>query len=918
MKRKTIFHLLLLLPMLVSFCFAQSKIQGKISDAKDQQKLSNATVMLLSAKDSILLDFTRSDENGNFSLNTPVQSESVLIVSYPKYGDFYTEILPNQDYSALKVGLTSTAQLLQEVIVTGRIPITIKGDTTEYDAGSFKVEKNAKVEDLLKVLPGITVDASGKITAQGKTVKKVLVDGEEFFGDDPTLVTRNIRSDMVDKVQVYEKKSEQAERTGVDDGQREQTINVKLKDGAKNGMFGKALVGGGTDQYYMGQLMVNKFKGSQKISAYGLFGNNGTTSMNWQDAEKYGGDSGVSYGDDGSMSWSSFTDPFSGQGVIGVPRAINSGINFSDKFDKNKHNVNINYKYGRISSDGQDETITSGIINSKSVKTVDTENDQHRVNLKYDLNFDSLNTLTIRGGASKKNLWSFNERDAIQFSEKLDTLVSEKAKELVDNNVKQFNLGALFTHKFKKKGRSLTFSGETRKDETSGGGYLYSEVSKYKPKQDSITDQRKNREQTVTTSRASLTYTEPLSKVLNMSIGGGIESNKSSSLVESFNKGSGKYDELDTRFSNDYDLDRLSSNYKLAFGYTTEKLRLNFTNSFNNDDLEQQNNDTKEQFSRNFFTYNPSLGGGYSFTKSKQLWFNYNGRNQLPSLNQIQPILDNSDQLNRYLGNENLKPSFSHNVNLGYNTFKLLTGSYAYVGGNINVVKDPISQNITRVNKIDPIDPDITYIYNEYKWNNIIGKTNVSANFWSGYYFKLNKKLGLSNSPQLSLSMSENYNFIDNKLNKVNTTNYNFTYTLTRDTKTGLNFNINLSPQYRVMESNLQQNTNSNGFVFGSSGSVEYFFTKTLKVYTNYDYTYEAATKAFDQKFDQFLLHPGVSKKFLKNESLILDFTVNDVLNQNKGFSRSASSSVFTQRRYDTIRRYYMLKLSWDFTKMFL
>lgn len=918
MKRKTIFDLLLLLPMLVSFCFAQSKIQGKISDAKDQQKLSNATVMLLSAKDSILLDFTRSDENGNFSLSTPVSSEAVLIVSYPKYGDYYTEILPNQDYSALKVGLTSTAQLLQEVIVTGRIPITIKGDTTEYDAGSFKVEKNAKVEDLLKVLPGITVDASGKITAQGKTVKKVLVDGEEFFGDDPTLVTRNIRSDMVDKVQVYEKKSEQAERTGVDDGQREQTINVKLKDGAKNGMFGKALVGGGTDQYYMGQLMVNKFKGSQKISAYGLFGNNGTTSMNWQDAEKYGGDSGVSYGDDGSMSWSSFTDPFSGQGVIGVPRAINSGINFSDKFDKNKHNVNINYKYGRISSDGQDETITSGIINSKSVKTVDTENDQHRVNLKYDLNFDSLNTLTIRGGASKKNLWSFNERDAIQFSEKLDTLVSEKAKELVDNNVKQFNLGALFTHKFKKKGRSLTFSGETRKDETSGGGYLYSEVSKYKPKQDSITDQRKNREQTVTTSRASLTYTEPLSKVLNMSIGGGIESNKSSSLVESFNKGSGKYDELDTRFSNDYDLDRLSSNYKLAFGYTTEKLRLNFTNSFNNDDLEQQNNDTKEQFSRNFFTYNPSLGGGYSFTKSKQLWFNYNGRNQLPSLNQIQPILDNSDQLNRYLGNENLKPSFSHNVNLGYNTFKLLTGSYAYVGGNINVVKDPISQNITRVNKIDPTDPDITYIYNEYKWNNIIGKTNVSANFWSGYYFKLNKKLGLSNSPQLSLSMSENFNFIDNKLNKVNTTNYNFTYTLTRDTKTGLNFNINLSPQYRVMESNLQQNTNSNGFVFGSSGSVEYFFTKTLKVYTNYDYTYEAATKAFDQKFDQFLLHPGVSKKFLKNESLILDFTVNDVLNQNKGFSRSASSSVFTQRRYDTIRRYYMLKLSWDFTKMFL
>ncbi|MGE8421964.1 MAG: hypothetical protein ACN6PI_03995, partial [Sphingobacterium siyangense] len=128
----------------------------------------------------------------------------------------------------MSIGMTSSTTLLEEVIVTGRVPISIKGDTTEYDAGSFKVEKNAKVEDLLKVLPGITVDASGKITAQGKTVKKMLVDGEEFFGDDPILVSRNIRSDMVDKIQVYEQKSDKAEKTGIDDGERTQTINVKL------------------------------------------------------------------------------------------------------------------------------------------------------------------------------------------------------------------------------------------------------------------------------------------------------------------------------------------------------------------------------------------------------------------------------------------------------------------------------------------------------------------------------------------------------------------------------------------------------------------------------------------------------------------------------------------------------------------
>lgn len=902
-------YVFLLLCMFGLSLHAQTKkLSGKVTDVNDNQKLTNATLMLITAKDSILVDFTYSDAAGAFTLAQPDTGSYLLIASYPKYGDFYTNILPEKDYSNLFVELTSMAQLIEEVVVTGRIPIKINGDTTEYDAGSFTVEKNAKVEDLLKVLPGITVDASGNITAQGKTVKRVLVDGEEFFGDDPTLVTRNIRSDMVDKVQVYEKKSEQAERTGVDDGQREQTINVKLKEDAKNGLFGKALLGGGTDDYYMGQLMVNKFKGSQKISAYSLFGNNATTSLGREDAEKFGGDSGVSYGDDGSTWFTNVQDPFSGQGVIGVPNAINTGVTFADQFNENKHKVNLNYKYGRIASEGQDETIMSGIINNNTLKNVDTKNDQHRVNLKYDLNLDSLNSLTIAGNATRKNLWADNIVSSQQFTPTLDTAIVNNSREISESDLTSFTLNALYTHKFMKKGRSLTFNGQVSRDENKGGGTLFSDVKNYLNDTDSITDQLKNRLQTSENQRASLTYTEPLSKVFNLSLGAGIERNRNSSLVESYNEsGAGVYDELDLRFSNNYDFNRLSTNYKVALNYNAEKLRLNFTNSFNNDALDQLNNYTNIELFRSFFTYNPSLNGSYSFTKSKVMWFNYNGRNQLPSLSQIQPILDNTDPLNRYIGNENLTPSFSNSFNLGYNTFKLLTGSYFYVGGNFVFQKDPITQNITTQTAV-----------NVYEWSNIIGKTNTSANAWAGHYFKLDKDLGLGNSPQLSIGMNENYNFFNNELNKVNTTNYNFTYNILRDTKTGLNFNVNLSPQYRVMNSSLQTDINSNGFVFGSNGSVEYFFTKTLKVYANYTYTYEAPTEAFDQKFEQFLVHPGVSKKFLKNESLIVDFMINDVLNQNRGFSRSAVNSVFTQRRFDTIRRYYMLKVSWDFAKMFI
>ncbi|AIM35899.1 hypothetical protein KO02_03780 [Sphingobacterium sp. ML3W] len=873
-------------------------------------------MMLLSAKDSILLDFTRSDENGNFSLNTPLESEGVLIVSYPKYGDYYTSILPNQDYSALKVGLTSTTQLLQEVIVTGRIPVTIKGDTTEYDAGSYKVEKNAKVEDLLKVLPGITVDAAGNITAQGKTVKKVLVGGEEFFGDDPKLVTRNIRSDMVDKVQVYEKQSEQAERTGVDDGNKEQTINVKLKEGSKNGVFGKAVAGDGTDDYYNGQLMLNKFKGSQKISAYGLFGNNGGTSLSWEDAQKYGSDAGVNYNEDG-MYYSSGGDDFSGSGAIGVPKVMNTGVNFFDKWNSDKHKLNLSYKYGKIESDGNEVTnrqnnLENDIQFTDKIRNAKSDLTKQRMNLKYDLKFDSLTTLTIQGNASKNKNWTDDRSFSTTINKNGDFLNSDSTNNSRNSDGQSFGINAFLTKKFKKAGRSVSLNMNINRDENDGDTYLLAFINYNK---DNVftrdtTDQFKKNIGNNTTKGATLTYTEPLTKKLNLSLNYGLNKNDNNSSQMSFNKGqSGKYDALDDDFSNDYSYDRFSHIYKVALSYKSESFRANLTNSINDDQLKQVDNRSKADIERSFLTYNPNLSFGYNITKAKGIYFSYSGRNQLPSLNQIQPILDNTDQFNLVVGNENLKPSFSNSFNVNYNSFKILSGSYTYLGVNYSNQKDAFVQNITT---------DEESGKSVYRWENLTDNTNQSFNLYGGFHFKLNKDIGLENSPRINMSGSQSYNMINGALNKVDVFNYNVTYSIFKNMKKGFDFDVNVTPGFKTMSSSLQQDVNSNGFVFSSNGGMSYYFPKKLKLYVNYDYTYEAATDAFATKLDQLLIHPGVSKKFLKNESLELDFTVNDVLNQNKGFSRSQSSSVFTQRRYDTIQRYYMLKLSWDFTKMFM
>ena len=206
--------LFLLFSVLGSKSYAQHKLVGSVADIKDLAKLHQASIALLSPKDSILVKFGRTKENGTFQIANLDTGTYKMVVSYPQYADLVKDIhVAAEDLDIGIVKLSKAALLLEEVQVNGKIPVVIKGDTIEYDAGSFKVEKDAKVEDLLKVLPGITMDGSGKIIAQGKEVKKVLLDGEEFFGDDPTLITKNIRSDMVSKVQVYEKKSDLAVRT---------------------------------------------------------------------------------------------------------------------------------------------------------------------------------------------------------------------------------------------------------------------------------------------------------------------------------------------------------------------------------------------------------------------------------------------------------------------------------------------------------------------------------------------------------------------------------------------------------------------------------------------------------------------------------------------------------------------------------
>ena len=258
--------------LLVLFsAFGQSSvIKGTISDTINKKPLINAVITLLSAKDSILQQFTRSDVEGNFKLSAAKKSDYIIMVNYPGFADYMYPLALTTDsiFDLSTLPMTSKKHLLEDVVIRQKIAaIRMRGDTIEYNADSFKVREGASVEEMLKKMPGLQIDKDGKITAQGENVEKVLVDGEEFFGDDPTVATKNLQADAIDKVQVFDKKSDQAAFTGIDDGSKQKTINLTLKDDKKKGYFGKLQAGSDLNENWNNSAMFNKFRAKSKLAA---------------------------------------------------------------------------------------------------------------------------------------------------------------------------------------------------------------------------------------------------------------------------------------------------------------------------------------------------------------------------------------------------------------------------------------------------------------------------------------------------------------------------------------------------------------------------------------------------------------------------------------------------------------------------
>ena len=771
MKYKILCLLIFLLPM-AAFSQSGYSVKGVIADSVEHVKLGTTSIAVLRAKDSILVKFTYAGNDGSFSITGLNKGKFILLVAYPDYADYAEQFSLDSANTSHNFGTISMAlktRLLKEVIIKGTASqMKIKGDTTEFNARALVIQPNAKVEDLLKQLPGITVDKDGKITAEGQTVTKVLVDGEEFFGDDPTLVTRNIRADMVDKIQLYDKKSDQAAFTGVDDGKTEKTINVKLRADKKQGVFGKFQAGDGPEGVYQGELLFNAFQNKEKFSVFGTIGNNGKVGIGWEDEQKYGTgdqlnvtDNGISINTQSADDLDVFSGIYDGKGF---PLAQTAGAHFDSKWDDDKKSVNANYKVGYISIDGFTNVLTQNnipgnIFNNSSDQTYHNAMFRQKLSTVYETKLDSSSNLKISIDGTLKHIVTQNNYTT---SDSLNSALVNNSTRQLNNTVDQraFNGSAFYTKKFRKPGRTFSFLLSESYSQSQATGYLKSHINFYNPQQqvDSVQDINESKTNNLQSNlfNTNFTYSEPFTKSLALIINYGLGVNHASADRSTYSASApGNYNVLVDSLSSNYVFNQLLNHAGAILNYKKGKVDFNFGTRVTDDQFHQMDEFNGTVSDRTFIDWAPQARFQYRFSQQTSFAIAYNGTTTQPTLEQLQPVATNNDPLNVILGNPGLTPSFTNTFNINYRSYKVLTSQFFGFYGNYSFITNPIVSHINYNSAGQSVS----------QYFNLPGKETTNFNGGMDFRRKFESLAGINAGVGFNINGNTGYNYTNDSLN---------------------------------------------------------------------------------------------------------------------------------------------------------
>lgn len=878
---------------------AQNKVisvSGKIIDASNKSAVIQAGVQLLQLPDSTYASGTVSSSTGAFALPKVKAGSYVLKITYIGYDTkkIILKLSSSQiNYSAGIISLQPNSVLLKEAVVTAQAPpVTVKGDTIEYAASAYRVATGSMLEDLVKKIPGVEISSDGKITHNGKSITKILVDGKEFFSDDPAVAMKNLPANMVEKVRAYEKKSDAAKYTGIEDGEDESVLDLSVKKDMKKGWIGNIIAGYGSDKRYETAAMLNRFKDDNSLSL--IASANNTNNKGFSE-----------FGDAGSG--------LSTNSGSGVTAAKQLGMNLAK--ENSKIRIEGNMEYGHTNNDAQRNVSSETFLGNSSTFGKSTNSSLRiRDDARYDMHLvwspDTLTHIvfmpTISYSKTNSNSISTSESaSASDFS--TESLVnSMTGKNNSDGHNFSLSGRLMAFRRLNNKGRNIMIGANYGYSNTNTDNDSYSSTKFFTNDSTSVINRYTDRNSNNKSWGFSASYTEPVFKYhyLQFKYDYSHTSAFSNSAV---NNNLGDYlnhsnivysDSLSSKLTNYYN----SNSFELSLRglYPKMMYMIGFAlipqTSKSNTEVPVARASVLEQHVLN---YSPSLMFRYMFNKQHFLMFRYRGRSSAPDVSNLQEVIDITDPLNLQYGNPNLKPSFSNQFTLYYNHY-------------FPASQMSMNANLFYTNTLNSVANKMTY--NSETGGRTYTKTNVNGNWNTSGYFSFNtplknKKFTISSNSGVNFSNAVSYTNVNSSVNSVLSTTHNLTANerLTTTYRTdAFDVSLNGGISYNVSKNNKQTNSNRETFDYTPGTSTDINLPWDFSLSTDLNCHFKEGYTAGLNK-NELIWNAQIAKTFLKDKSATIRFKIYDILHQQTNLTRSISETMMSDTEYNTLNSYFMV-----------
>ena len=910
---------------------AQTKsITGKVVDSTGEKGLDKATVKLVekaTPKDTLR---TITNAKGEFSFEKIPGSGYFIIVSYSGYKPMIKEFFkPSEGVASIDLGdliLVNDYKDLKEIVIESPA-ITIKEDTVEYNANQFKTKPNATTEDLLKKLPGVQVDRQGNVTAQGKQVTRIKVNGKDFFTGDPKTATKEIPADMIDKVQVVDDYGDQSTASGIRDGEPEKVINLQLKKDKNKGVFGRAQAGYGTNDRYMGALTLNRFNNNKQLSIIVNSNNTNTSTFSLQDGGSSGaqggggvqmnmgggGGRGTGMGGLGSMAAGAFGG---GDNQNGITQLHSIGLNYRNDFRK-RNSFYGSYTYTNRSTNADQYTSQQNLLNNTTFinntdQTSLNKNGTHRAFANIELWVDSFNYIKFSPNFSFTETNNLLQNQFDFFRDKSIQSQNGNNKNTTEGTRPNFRSNLLYNHRFKKRGRNFSFNSDLNFSGNETDQLNDNFTRYFNPNGnfafDSIRIQNILQNNNSRNINLRATYTEPITPERFLDLTYNFNQNFTKNDRRTFlkNPAIGDFDFIDSlsnAFENNYDYNRFGASLR------TVKKKYNYTIGilFQPIILEgfSVTKDSAYKTIRNFNWF-PVARFTYNFSRTKTLNFNYVGNARQPGFEQMQPVRDASNLQYQTEGNPALRPSMSHTLNAGFNNFNFSTGRIFLTNISFNFVKDQIVNNVISFKGPNglPTGTQLT------RPENVQGYYNANLFFTYSKPFK-NRKYVISTLGMLNYN--NNINLVDGIKNVgrnwLLNQGVNFEYNIKwLELSTGVRYNLN----YADFSFPASPTTNQSSWTLSSDARID--FGSGLIFRWDFDYTLNQGLAAGVQQ-NIALLNASLEKEVFKKKNGIIRLAGFDIFKQNTNVSRNVSANFITDTRVNRLTQYFMLSFTYRLNK---